>query len=515
MKTRRPPSGWTDLENSTLGETGEITSFLKRVRQRRLLLLVLDQASIAAIAGLLGAMMVLVTGTQILDWYWPVLLFGGSFLFGLMRMRNRVPSLYQVAQDVDRRLELHDALSTAWHFSEETKSHVKPDVVEAQRQMARQMAASLDPARAVPFRTPQSTYYCAAGIMAAALLFGVRYGFTNSLSLTKPIADIRWNPVAPVAAKEKLASRKSVIQERLEQQLAEMGMSLEKVDSPPGDMQEVTDKAMPAFTTPDGKAPMSAQDKAGEGGEKSGAEMGDNEKGEQAQGDSQQGTDQQSGSEGQTPNMGKAQQAQGQQGKQGQQGAQGDNSLGSKLRDALNQLLAKMKPSSSEGQQASNQQGQQGQKQQAKNQGQAQNQQGQKQGEGQSGKEGQSSKEGEGGEQSQSAQNSRPGERSSDRPGQEDAKSGVGKQDGAKEIREAEQLAAMGKISELIGKRSQQLTGEMTVEVSSGNQQIRTNYSQRTSQHADLGGEIARDEIPLQYQPYIQRYFEEVRKLKR
>ncbi|HYZ86092.1 MAG TPA: hypothetical protein VE621_16905, partial [Bryobacteraceae bacterium] len=118
------------------------------------------------------------------------------------------------------------------------------------------------------------------------------------------------------------------------------------------------------------------------------------------------------------------------------------------------------------------------------------------------------------GEAAQTAQ-SKPGDKGSDRPGQEDAKSGVGKQDGAKDVREAEQLAAMGKISELIGKRSAQLTGEMTVEVSSGNQQLRTNYTQRSADHSDLGAEAARNEIPLMYQPYVQRYFEEVRKLKR
>jgi len=36
----------------------------------------------------------------------------------------------------------------------------------------------------------------------------------------------------------------------------------------------------------------------------------------------------------------------------------------------------------------------------------------------------------------------------------------------------------MGKINATIGKRSQKVTGEVMVEVASGNQQLRTQYSQ-------------------------------------
>ena len=91
-------------------------------------------------------------------------------------------------------------------------------------------------------------------------------------------------------------------------------------------------------------------------------------------------------------------------------------------------------------------------------------------------------------------------------------RSGIGKEDGSKELREAEQLAAMGKISEILGKRAQNVTGEFTVEVASSHNQLRTAYSRRSARHADAGGEIHRDEIPLIYQHYVQRYFEEVRK---
>ena len=76
----------------------------------------------------------------------------------------------------------------------------------------------------------------------------------------------------------------------------------------------------------------------------------------------------------------------------------------------------------------------------------------------------------------------------------------------------AEQLAAMGKISEIIGKRSATVTGEATVEVKSTSQQIRTPYAQRGSQHSQGGTEINRDEVPVALQSYVEHYFEQVRK---
>jgi hypothetical protein len=93
-----------------------------------------------------------------------------------------------------------------------------------------------------------------------------------------------------------------------------------------------------------------------------------------------------------------------------------------------------------------------------------------------------------------------------------DAQSGVGRQDGDKNVRESEQLKAMGKLAEIIGKRSASVTGDMMVENPSGKQQLKTEYSQRMGHHADLGGEINRDEIPLMYQQYVREYMEQVRK---
>ena len=125
---------------------------------------------------------------------------------------------------------------------------------------------------------------------------------------------------------------------------------------------------------------------------------------------------------------------------------------------------------------------------------------------------GQANQDAQGSEQAKSGQGKSNG-KSDERSNSQDGKSGIGKQDGDKSLKEAEQLAAMGKISEIIGKRAQNVTGEVMVEVASGNQQLRTQYSQRRAVHADTGGEINRDEVPLAYQQYVQSYFEEIRKL--
>jgi hypothetical protein len=50
------------------------------------------------------------------------------------------------------------------------------------------------------------------------------------------------------------------------------------------------------------------------------------------------------------------------------------------------------------------------------------------------------------------------------------------------------------------------------VEVQTTNQQLHTPYAQKGAQHTQTGGEISRDEVPVALQPYVQQYFEQVRK---
>ena len=54
--------------------------------------------------------------------------------------------------------------------------------------------------------------------------------------------------------------------------------------------------------------------------------------------------------------------------------------------------------------------------------------------------------------------------------------------------------------------------GEATVEVQSTSQQLHTPYAQSGSEHTQGGAEISRDEVPVALQPYVQQYFEQLRK---
>ena len=117
-----------------------------------------------------------------------------------------------------------------------------------------------------------------------------------------------------------------------------------------------------------------------------------------------------------------------------------------------------------------------------------------------------------------SSENGQQGEQADGKAGSKSAQqsaqagSGAGSQDGSKDVKAAEQLKAMGKLSEIIGKRSQSVTGETSIEVQSGNQQLKTAYSKNAATHGEADSDVSRDEIPVSLQPYVQQYFEQVRK---
>ncbi len=189
------------------------------------------------------------------------------------------------------------------------------------------------------------------------------------------------------------------------------------------------------------------------------------------------------------------------------------SSLVSKVKDVMQNLLSRIKPQpnqpkSGEQQNAMDQKGNQSKGQ--PNGGKPQSKDGQQQNGNQQG----DAQEGQNGEEAKNSDNAQ-GKGSGKSDSQQASKqpgSGIGSQDGDKALKNAEQLAAMGKISEILGKRSANITGEATVEVQSTSQQLRTPYAQRANQHSQGGAQISRDEIPVSLQPYIQQYFEQVRK---
>ena len=462
----------------------------------------------------LGAfILLLLFGTQILNWQFLLPIPIAAAAFGIYRVIKRLPSPYAVAQVVDQRMALSDSLSTALFFDEvKPDAPVSADVRRAQFEAAGRLAEKVDLHVAVPYRMPRSAYATMALLVVALGLFGLRYGISRQLDLSRPIANFlpdsftggkpvhqannntRRNPKeAPLTPDEGNASPDQDQQNPGQQEANQETQT-------PGEAQSESPGKSDAKSLPGQKSgdqqddQMASDDQESEGDGAAGKDGQENQDGKQGEGKSGQPDKQQSG-------------------KQKEGNTEGENSLMNKMKDAFQNLLSKVKPQQ-------NQQGQQqqGQEQAANKQG--KQQQGSKQ---QQGKEGQpekggqqgDSQEGEDGQQAKDSENAQQGKGQGKSDSQQSTKqpgSGVGSQDGDKAIKNAEQLAAMGKISEILGKRASTVSGEATVEVQTTSQQLRTPYAQRSSEHTQSGAEISRDEVPVALQPYVQQYFEQLRK---
>ncbi|HWQ56545.1 MAG TPA: hypothetical protein VN442_22855 [Bryobacteraceae bacterium] len=470
----------------------------------------LAQGAWALSAALAVVIFLLLLGTQILDWQWLIVLPTATLGLGAWLTIRRLPSAYRIAQLIDTRLGLADSLSTALFFGTEGRERKVQEGVRAmQKAEAERLAAGIDLRAAIPFTLPRAIYSVAILGVAASSLFALRYGLDHQLSLQKPLA--------------------SIIQQAFgldQQQAAALDR---KQPVPPPERKRLDMQDMQGVSVEDGQLPRDGQLEAGEAlnvdGTKGAADQN-------KQGAARSATRQQNGSEqgdemdaaGQeSSGVSSGAEEQGREGKQGKQGKEGgqqsgdehgsgdssNNSLLSKFREAMQNMMSRMRQPQSGGQG--------GQQQSAKNEG---NRQGKQQaGEGREGQQQGSGQEGQGqdgqpGSQAQSAQNASG--RGSGQSGEENASkqpgSGMGRQDGDKDLKNAEQLAAMGKLSEIIGKRSANLTGEVTVEVQSSRQQLQTPYSQRRATQGETIAEISRDEVPVALESYVQQYFEQVRR---
>ena len=488
---------------------------IRRARRRQALHLAIDALSLAAAVALGGAIVLLIVGAQILNWYWLVVLFAVGLAAAAYRSRKKLLSGYQIAQSIDRRLDLKDAISTAYYFSREPERAASSEVIEYQRQSAEELARAADIERGVPFHAPRTAYVNLILVAVACGMFGLRYGIHRNLDLRAPLVAVNFDGIF----------------DNIEQMA---GLRPAKVaDAGRRDPGASTDPLQAKTTGQDGRDQAALQsvndtDPNQAAGSPDGSAKADAKNSEQMP----PGTNPlDSGEKGESslPNDPGANQPPGADSKSGQQNGPKDaqnegkdakqsgnsnenSSLASKLRDALSNMLAKMKPQSKPGagkqsdssQSASSRQARQGERQEGDA----------KPGQEQADSSAQAQSEGDqqqGGTQ-QASQGKSEG-RSNHQPNSPDGKSGIGSQDGDKAAREAAELAAMGKLSEIIGKRAANISGEVMVEVSSGKQQLKTQYSQQNVTHSDAGGEINRDEVPLAYQQYVQQYFAQVRKL--
>jgi hypothetical protein len=492
-------------------ETGlMVFETVRRARRRILANEVVRQTAYCCSAVLASLILLLLLGTQILSWLLLLALPLVALAAGAYATWRRMPSSYQVAQRVDRELDLADTLSTALYFAVSDNDNSGPaDVRRAQLAQAERLADGLDLRRAVPIRAPKAAYLTAVLGLIVSSLFALRYGLDHRLDLRVPLARIIQEKLGAGAQPQAARLRKNPSPPRPGRP-QDYGLSLDEGQTKgPGELDPAADAALDTVGVPEtdnskSNAARAAESKPGPSGQNAaGKSASDDAEGISTNAEGEQSAD---------GSQGKGTGKQGQEGgKQASSGAGENSSLLNKFRDAMSNLLSRMQPqpgAAGTPQQASAQAGRQSQNQPGNGR--------------QNGKQGQPSadsqqsdaQDGQPGEEGQTAQNaqSRSGGESGPEPNSKQPGSGVGRQDGSKDVKLAEQLAAMGKISEIIGKRAANVTGELTVEVQNSNQQLRTPYAPSAAHHQEAGGEISRDEVPVALQAYVQQYFEQLRK---
>lgn len=471
--------------------------------QRRLLVVAFEQLAIALAIALAGGILLLLLGTQILAWYWPVLLGLAGLGVAIYRTRARLIGPYRIAQILDYRLKLTDSLSTAWHLLSQNN---QTPVAQYQVAYAEKAAAEVDVNRAFPL-TGQRMWTITGGLAAVMFgLFAVRYMVTSSLSLHESIIPLRMNDVVERIERVFAGEKKLTADVP--------GTDQSNTVTPPGDARKDAQKQPQQVPQPELGKSQGANSEQGPAQRSQMQPPKDGDEGTQEKREGGNGTAQSREGD-QAADQGE-QQASSKQPDKDQQSNNQQNATGlmDKMKDALSSLVAKVK---SNQQRTQDQSQRSAEDQKAGDQAQAgkeQNDAAQQSAKNNQTREEQQASQGQ--SQSQTTEKTKAGQgRSSDRSNNnktQEAHSGMGRQDGDKELRDAEQLKAMGKLAEIIGKRSASVTGDMMVENPSNRQQLKTEYSQHQGHHADLGGEINRDEIPLIYQQYVREYMQQVRK---
>ncbi len=483
-----------------------IEDLIRRARRRFLLNETLAQFAFAAAVFIGGFVLMLIFGTRYLEWWTLGIFAAAGVAIGIYRVYQRTPGEYSTAVRLDENAHLHDALSTALHFSGhtgvESAAHSE-NFQQSQRKQAEGAAGEVQLDQAVPFLIPRSLYAMAALCLLATGLVALRYGVGHRLDLRAPITQLFFEDAAirdPKKAQALYPKSKTWMDEA-QSLLSKLGMAPNPNEPAPGE-EDALDKAIEqALQNPDPSA--KAEKGGGQGGKTGQTKAGENES-DSPTGDPIDNGDQQAkeqnGQEGASPK-------EGQQGSKSTSGKNGTpsskESLLSRLKDAVSNMLSKSEKEDG----SASQKDQQSAKNEKSESGKGQAGKGaQEKGESQSDADGQPDSDAQNGQQAQGKLNSAANQT----PAQ--GGSGIGNQDGSKEIKAAEQLKAMGKISEIIGQRAATVSGETSVEVQSGNQKLHTDYSNTSAAHVETDGDVTRDEIPLGLQAYVQQYFAQVRK---
>jgi hypothetical protein len=484
-----------------------VENLIRQARRRFLLNEALAQCALGAAIVVGGFALLLIAGTALLALWTLGVFFAAGVAVAIIRVRRHIPGEYATAVRIDQSQNLHDAVSTAFYFSQhpEKARAYEQSLRASQESQAEEAARAVSVESVAPFRFPRSAYVLAAAALLASGLTALRYR-SGRLNLQAPLASLLFEDQEAKVAK-KQAAHPDQSQKWLQEAqtlLSKLGAGVDPNQPLPGDpdeLQNAMNQALqnanrPADATQQGQDSKNGQGKSGTDGDKSQASDPLDNSGAQNSTDAMKDAD--SGN-GDTKSSGVKVNGKASSGNQGE-------SLLSKLKDALNTLMSQSKQDDKNNQEINNE----------KQDGQNDSMNADKANASKSGAQkdaapsaAQDNDPNSDKEHSQQAQG-KLANMSQQKSGE--AGSGIGTQDGSKEIKQAEMLKAMGKISELIGKRSANVSGETTVEVQSGSQQLRTAYSKTAASHGETDGDVTRDEIPVSLQAYVQQYFAEVRK---
>lgn len=430
----------------------------------------------------------LVAGAGLFHPAWPLASTAAAILWAFWRARRRAPDAYTVAQRADRGLDLRDLLATAWHLrhSASTSASAFAPLIERTASAA---CADADLRRALPLRWSRAAVVAAASFSLLLALFLLRVGLLRSFDLRPPLVAVYFDtltgaPVPPAPARRPPA-----------QKLDLPGFTLADAQAGALDEEQTPMEALHSADSGDASLPSP------QGSRSAGGQM--QKPGTTAESGSQQpaGEDSDNAADA-SPDAGGRQ-----NGADSPQRSQPQDSLLDKMRDALASLMDKLKlempPGDGSGAARQNAKQDALRREKGRPQPDRKSEQGE-QGDMLSGNQQAPS------DASQQAKSEQAGNPDS---AAQNEKSGIGKEEGRKELQAAEELEAMGKLDELLGKRSQNVQGEVMVEVAnSKNQQLRTPFTGKTGARTDAGSELGRDEVPLHLQDYVQRYYELVRR---
>lgn len=464
-----------------------VDQLVRRAMRRQMAALALEEACRAAAAVFLLFSVLLVTGAGIFHpaWILAPVLAAGAWAF--VRILRRRPDAYAVAQRADSGLGLQDLLATAWYLRRERgrASGLAPLIVDR----AERACAAADVRRAIPLRWTRPATAAAAAFALAVALFVARVGILRSFELQAPLVAVHFDTLTGAPVPPRPQPRPTP------KKLDLPGFRLDENVAAP-DEDPFPAEALRTADAPDPSVPASPQALRQTAAARSRAQGEADRSGEEASGEPE-GREPDSAPDGNPESSPRGEKAP----------PQKQDSLLDRMRDALASLMDKFKLELPPGD------GTRTTSQPSSKQDSARREKGQPQ----PGRKGEKGQEGDlqSGQQ-QAADSAQQGK--SEQAGRPDApspneKSGVGREEGRKELELAEQLEAMGKLDELLGKRAQNVQGEVMVEVThSKNQSLRTPFQPVTGNRADAGTELGRDEVPLHLQPYVQRYYEQVRR---